>query len=148
MEHWKEEIKRLDKIRLDLGLNWNRMEKLTGVNRGQIKKMFEFTNIPSMELYFDVKIALENEFEVVFSEVQIDKPKSSIVAITSKTVVANVSVKKETASKIVAVQKNQKEIPKYEEKYQFQNNCDCHLVGSLFIRGKSGCKKTREEHKF
>ena len=27
-------------------------------------------------------------------------------------------------------------------------SCDCRMDGMLFIRGKSGCKKTKDEHKF
>ena len=29
-----------------------------------------------------------------------------------------------------------------------KNDCDCYMSGSLFLRGKSRCKKTKEEHKF
>ncbi len=68
MENWQIEIKRLDKIRLELGLNWNQLEKITNIDRGQLQRFFEFINIPSMKFYFDVKAALENEFEVKFKD--------------------------------------------------------------------------------
>ena len=71
MENWQVEIKRLDKMRLELGLNWNQLEKITDIARGQLKRFFEFTNVPSMKFYFDVKNALENEFEVKFKEFEI-----------------------------------------------------------------------------
>lgn len=78
MENWQIEIKRLDKIRLELGLNWNKLEKVTNIDRGQLKRFFEFTNVPSMKFYFDVKVALENEFEVKFKNI---KPSEEFVNI-------------------------------------------------------------------
>ena len=69
-ENWQVEINRLNKMRLDLGLNMNQVEKLTGVNRSRLKGFFEFTNIPSMKFYFDVKKALEIQFEVKFKDAE------------------------------------------------------------------------------
>jgi hypothetical protein len=69
MQNWQVEIKRLDKIRLQLGLNYNQLEKITQIDRGQLKRFFEFKNVSSMKFYFDVKVALEQEFEVKFVEI-------------------------------------------------------------------------------
>jgi hypothetical protein len=69
MQNWQVEIKRLDKIRLQLGLNYNQLEKITQIDRGQLKRFFEFKNVSSMKFYFDVKVALEQEFEVKFLEI-------------------------------------------------------------------------------
>lgn len=114
MENWKTEIKRLDVIREKLGLNWNQMEKLTGVNRQKIQRMFQLVNEPSLGFYLLMKTTLENQIKVVGKE------------------------KKESANKPI-VESN---LPK-EEKL-----CDCRMDGTLFLRGKSGCKKTKDEHKF
>ena len=66
MENWQLEMNRLNKMRLDLGLNWNQFGKLTGKNRELLKKYFEFRSIPSLKVYYELKTALENEFEVKF----------------------------------------------------------------------------------
>lgn len=64
MENWKTEIKRLDKLRESLGLNFNQLEGLTKINRGQLQRFFDMVNIPSMKFYFDVKDALESQIDV------------------------------------------------------------------------------------
>lgn len=64
MENWKKEIKRLDVIRLKLGLNFNQIEVLTGINRGKIGRFFNMVNEPSLGFYLDVKSCLENEIKV------------------------------------------------------------------------------------
>jgi len=114
MENWKTEIKRLDIIREKLGLNWNQMEKLTGVNRQKIQRMFQLVNEPSLGFYLLMKTTLENQIKVVGKE------------------------KKEAVSKEVSETKLPKEKP----------TCECRMDGMLFIRDKSGCKKTKDEHKF
>jgi len=120
MENWKVEIKRLDKIRVDLNLNWNQLEKLTSLNRGKIQRFFESEKNPSMKVYFDLKEVLENQQEVVFENVDAAEEKPSV------------------------------EVDLLDEyiKSKNQTTCDCRMSGNLFLRGKSGCKKTREEHKF
>jgi hypothetical protein len=118
MENWKKEIKRLDDIRLKLGLNFNQIEVLTGINRGKVGRFFNMVNEPSLGFYLDVRSCLENEIKVN------TKPKKEISPKEEKTFSA--------ATKEVA--------PK--------NDCDCYMSGTIFLRGKSGCKKTKEEHKF
>jgi hypothetical protein len=118
MEKWKKEIKRLNDIRLKLGLNFNQIEVLTGINRGKIGRFFNMINEPSLGFYLDVKMCLENEIKVNTKE--------------KKEVPAKVEKTSSTPIKEIA--------PK--------NDCDCYMSGSLFLRGKSGCKKTKEEHKF
>ena len=68
LENWEKEIKRLDKIRLDLGLTLYKTELLTGVKRGQLNGYFELKNIPSLKIYLSIKSALENAIEVKSSE--------------------------------------------------------------------------------
>lgn len=132
MENWKVEIKRLDAIREKLGLNFNQIQKLTGIDRAQVGGFFNMKNQPKMGFYLSIKDFLEKEIEV--------NPKEK------KEVVGVVSVDKKLAKKITKNQK--KAIPEFKENYQFQNDCDCKMDGMLFIRGKSGCKKTKDEHKF
>ena len=50
---------------------------------------------------------------------------------------------KSTLENQIKVIKERKEIAVLVE-----NNCDCKMDGMLFIRGKSGCKKAKDEHKF
>lgn len=61
MENWKKEIEKLEKIRVDLQINFNSLEKLTGVNRSQLKKMFTCLNMPGLELFLNVKNVLESQ---------------------------------------------------------------------------------------
>lgn len=102
MENWKVEVKRLDVIRENLGLNFYQLEKITKISRQKISRMFQMANEPSLGFYLEIKSALENQIKV-----------------HSK-----------------------------KEKKVSANGCDCKMSGGLFIRGKSGCKKTKEEHKF
>ena len=118
MEKWKKEIKRLDDIRLKLGLNFNQIEVLTGINRGKVGRFFNMVNEPSLGFYLDVKMCLESEIKVN------TKDKKEVPPKAEKTTSAPI---KEVAPK---------------------NDCECYMSGSLFLRGKSGCKKTKEEHKF
>jgi len=120
MENWKAEIKRLDVIREKLGLNWNQMEKLTGVNRQKIQRMFQLVNEPSLGFYLLMKTTLENQIKVV------GKEKKDAITTMEK---GNFEVATGT--------------PKKEEV-----SCDCRMDGMLFIRDKNGCKKTKDEHKF
>ena len=122
MEKWQTEINRLNKIRVDLDLNWNRLEKLTKINRAQLKKFFEFTNVPSMKFYFEVKSSLENEFMV--KEIE----------------------KLETDG---SLQKGN--VPKMENKPApptEKASCDCKLENGLLKRGKIKCTKSKAEHNF
>jgi hypothetical protein len=118
MEKWKKEIKRLNDIRLKLGLNFNQIEVLTGINRGKIGRFFNMVNEPSLGFYLDVKMCLENEIQV------------------------------NTRQKNESVPKMRNPPPAPIKEVAPKNDCDCYMSGSLFLRGKSGCKKTKEEHKF
>lgn len=118
MENWKKEIKRLDDMRLKLGLNFNQIEVLTGINRGKVGRFFNMINEPSLGFYLEVKTALENQIKVVVKESK-SAPKDKDLAIPPKAV--DVALK---------------------------NDCDCYMSGNIFLRGKSGCKKTKDEHKF
>lgn len=119
MEQWQLEIKRLDKIRLDLGLNWNQLEKITGKQRDLLQRYFDFKSVPGLKVYFEIKIALENEFEVRFpvEMVVINKPCSMGM------------------SELFLVSTD-------------DSDCDCKLENGLLKRGKIKCKKTKEEHNF
>jgi len=75
MKNWQTEIKRLDKIRLELELNWNKLEQITNIDRSQLKRFFDFKNVPSMKFYFNVKDALESQLKVKASE-ELGKSKS------------------------------------------------------------------------
>lgn len=119
MENWKQEINRLDKIRLDLGLNWYKLQILTGINRQQLQRCFELVNEPKLGFYLEIKSALENQIEV--------NPKPKKVSVPKAKNPPPKPTKKEVVSK---------------------NDCDCYMSGTLFLRGKSGCKKAKDEHKF
>lgn len=67
MEQWQIEIKRLDKIRLTLGLNYSKLQVLVNKDRGYLKRIFELQTVPSLSVYFELKNALENEHEVKFA---------------------------------------------------------------------------------
>lgn len=123
MENWQIEMNRLNKIRLDLGLNWNKFGKLVGKNRELLKKYFEFRSIPSMKVYFDLKTALENEFDVKIGEVVVpelldDRKEKSFIP------------------------------PKTSTRNTNYDACDCKLENGLLKRGKIKCKKTKAEHNF
>lgn len=57
---------------------------------------------------------------------------------------------KSTLENQIKVIKERKEIAPSEKEIAVlvENNCDCKMDGMLFIRGKSGCKKAKDEHKF
>ena len=63
-EKWKIEIKRLDKIRLRLGISFYKLESITGISRGNLQKILDTDVVPSLERYFVIKDALESEIEV------------------------------------------------------------------------------------
>lgn len=131
-EKWKSEIKRLDKIRLNLGLTSGKIEKRIGINRKQLDRIFACETQPGLGIYLTIKEFLENERDVVFAEVLVE-------GITSNNAV----------SKIETIIEKQKVIPEFKEDYQFQNDCDCKLdENGLLRRGKIKCKKSKEEHKF
>jgi len=144
MENWQIEMNRLNKIRLDLGLNWNKFGKLVGKNRELLKKYFEFRSIPSMKVYFDLKTALENEFEVKIGEVVVPEFPDNRNDYTTRTLSALNS------------QKDQKVIkdlealipPKTSTRNTNYDACDCKLENGLLKRGKIKCKKTKAEHNF
>lgn len=119
MENWKKEIKRLDAIRLKLGLNNNQIAVLTGIGRGNIGNFFSMSHEPKLGFYLKVKSVLENEIEVN------KKPKKEVHRD------GGVSVSEAI-----------------KEKAEPTNDCDCYMSGNIFLRGKSGCKKTKDEHKF
>ncbi len=124
MEQWKTEIKRLNKMRLDLGLNMNQLEKLTGVNRSRLKGFFEFTNEPRISFYFQIKDALENQIEVKFSE-------------EAKEYLDNYVPKEGN----VPIMEN-KPLPPPEKTF-----CNCKMEDNLFKRDKN-CKMKKQLHKF
>lgn len=139
MENWQIEIKRLDKIRLELGLNWNQLEKITLIDRGQLKRFFEFANVPSMKFYFDVKVALENEFEVKFGEVEIPDDGGLLIGQVPK--MENKPLPPKSKKGITA-----KEAA--ESIKEAISPCDCKLESGLLKRGKIACKKSKAEHNF
>ena len=124
MDNWKVEIKRLDNIRLELGLNFNQLEKLSGSNRQKIGRMFQMVNEPSLSFYLTIKSVLENHIKVVLKE------------------------KKETSASAI-----DKKLPKVKvgdgvgNVLKTESPCDCRMSGTLFIRAK-GCTKSKDEHKF
>ena len=125
MENWQTEIKRLDKMRLELGFNMNQVEKLTGVNRSRLKGFFEFTNIPSMKFYFDVKEVLENEFEVKFGDTEVHIEGGLLKGQVPK-------------------MENKPLPPKAKEAIP---TCNCKMEDNLFKRDKN-CKMKKQSHKF
>lgn len=135
MENWQVEIKRLDKMRLELGLNMNQLEKITDIDRGQLKRFFEFTNVPSMKFYFDVKDALEKEFEVKFADVEVHRDGSVSINLTARTLTAQNSIKAEKVFKYLGSKLTKKD-------------CDCKLENGLLKRGKIKCTLSKAEHKF
>lgn len=51
--------------------------------------------------------------------------------------------------KIIKSQEHQKNVPVFQDNYQFQNNCDCKLdENGLLRRGKMLCKKSKSQHDF
>jgi hypothetical protein len=120
MEKWKKEIKRLDDIRLKLGLNFNQIEVLTGINRGKVGRFFNMVNEPSLGFYLDVKNALEHQIDV------------------KKTIE---KVSKGNTPKM----RNPPQPPTKE--VALTNDCECRMSGTIFLRS-NGCKKTKDEHKF
>lgn len=123
MENWKVEIKRLDAIRTKLDLNYNQLEKLSGINRQKIARMFQMVNEPSLSFYLTIKSVLENKIKVVVNE------KKESIKLKPKIPLSPVSM-------IDAMIEKNKEKP-----------CDCRMSGTLFIRAK-GCTKSKDEHKF
>lgn len=75
---WQVEIKRLDKIRLDLELNFNNLELLTNINRSQLKKIFTLETNPSLKLYLDIRYALESQINVKSKVVKPKKEKKIV----------------------------------------------------------------------
>lgn len=125
MGNWKTEIKRLDVIREKLGLNWNQMEKLTGVNRQKIQRMFQLVNEPSLGFYLLMKTTLENQIKVVGKEKK-EVHRDGGVSVERIKRIEDLNIVYPTG----------------------EASCDCRMDGTLFLRGKSGCKKTKDEHKF
>lgn len=141
LEVWQIELNCLDKIRLELGLNWNQLEKLTGKSRNLLQKYFSFKSVPSLKVYFELKTALENEFEVKYSEVVApefpeDRKDYTLTAFFSKK-----SVKAEKGVSAKEAAERIKSIVSIE-------GCDCKIENGLFKRGKIKCSKTKAQHKF
>lgn len=72
LEDWELEIKRLDKIRLELGLNYNKLQNIIGINRAQLQRFFEFKNNPSLKLYFSIKNALDEEYKSFLADLEVE----------------------------------------------------------------------------
>lgn len=49
---------------------------------------------------------------------------------------------------VTVIEKKKFSSPKQQDTSVVDSNCDCRMDGMLFIRGKSGCKKAKDEHKF
>lgn len=165
LENWQIELKRLDKIRLELGLNWNKMESLTGINRGQLQRFFEFKNCPSMKLYFDVKDALESQMEVFIEEVHRDGG-SVIIAptfpkdrkdfafsdaykpIIDKNPKRGVSVIEEVFQRLSEEHGVDSNEEVKSSTFENLRDCDCKIENGLLKRGKIKCTKSKAEHKF
>ena len=124
MEPWQTEIKRLDKMRLELGLNFNKLEQLTTINRGQLKKIFNFTTVPSLKLYLEIQSALVSQMNVILNQSEGDG-----------------SLLEENVPKM-----ENKPLPPEEK--QNANECDCRLENGLLKRGKSKCKLSKAQHNF
>lgn len=85
MENWKVEIKRLDAIRTKLDLNYNQLEKLSGIPRGKIGNLFRLINEPSLSFYLTIKTILENQIKVVTKEKKEVVPPKEVVASVKST---------------------------------------------------------------
>lgn len=135
MENWKVEIKRLDTIREKLGLNFNQIQKLTGIDRAQVGGFFNMKNQPKMGFYLSIKDFLEKEIEVNQKEKK-EVHRDGGVSVSE----INKKEKKGSVPKMIN--------PPPPPLKKSETTCDCKMDGMLFIRGKSGCKKTKDEHKF
>ena len=124
MEPWQTEIKRLDKMRLELELNFNKLEQLTTINRGQLKKIFNFTTIPSLKLYLEIQSALVSQMNVILNQSEGDGSllEGNVPKMENK--------------------------PLPPEEKQNANECDCRLENGLLKRGKSKCKLSKIQHNF
>lgn len=134
-ENWKVEVKRLDAIREKLGLNFNQIQKLTGIDRAKIGGFFNMKNQPSLGFYLTVKGVLEKEIEVNTKEKK-EVHRDGGVSVSE----INKKEKKGSVPKMIN--------PPPPPLKKSETTCDCKMNGMLFIRGKSGCKKTKDEHKF
>lgn len=146
MENWKVEIKRLDTIREKLGLNFNQIQKLTGIDRAQVGGFFNMKNQPAMGFYLSIKDFLEKEIEV-------NQKEKKEVHRDGGVSVERIERIKKTKVKVGVKPKEYERVPTKIEHVEFSVGfekplCDCKMDGMLFIRGKSGCKKTKDEHKF
>jgi hypothetical protein len=137
MEPWQTEIKRLDKMRLELGLNFNKLEQLTTINRGQLKKIFNFTTIPSLKLYLEIQSALVSEMNVVLNQTKVDGSllEGNVPKMENKPLPP--SDKKGISGKEFA-----------DATKKAFNECDCRLENGLLKRGKVKCKLSKAEHNF
>jgi len=143
MEKWKIEVKRLDEIRLKLGLSYYQIEKSTGINRSKIGRFFNCDNEPGLGFYIEVKDFLESQVEVNKKE-EVSEIRN--VLKTARSTIRKIVPKVEFIDDIEQVKTP---IPKYKEDYQFQNDCECKLDDKgLLRRGKIKCTKRKEEHKF
>lgn len=151
MEKWQLEIKRLDKLRLDLGLNMSQMQKRTGIDRSRLKSFFEFKNIPSIKFYFEVRDFLEKEIEVKVAEVVAPEFPKHRKDDAKKRVSFREAANLQMESLKVPKEKFGREKP-IESVSDMgiigKQICDCKLENGLLKRGKIKCKKTKEEHNF
>lgn len=147
MENWQIEIKRLDKIRLELGLNWNKLEKITNIDRGQLKRFFEFTNVPSMKFYFDVKVALENEFEVKFGDVEVHRNGGVAIGKVPPATSTRNSNDVHPTRGVSFIETAKDKVALKVRKF-VNGTCDCKLENGLLKRGKIKCTLSKVEHKF
>lgn len=127
MEQWQIEIKRLDKIRLTLGLNYSKLQVLVNKDRGYLKRIFELQTVPSLSVYFELKMALENEFEVKFSKIE-------------PIPLRDISFMENAKEKVLP--------PKTPTRNTNYDACDCKLENGLLKRGKIKCALTKVEHQF
>lgn len=79
MEQWQKEIQKLQSVYSALEINYNRLEKHSGVNRAQLKRFFEMENVPSLKLFFQVKKSLEDLTQLSGGKNHFNKSQPAIV---------------------------------------------------------------------
>lgn len=60
MTNWESEIDKLESKRIDLGLNYNEIEKHLGIHRSMLQRFFNKNNEPKIGFYFKVRDFLES----------------------------------------------------------------------------------------
>lgn len=59
MENWEKEVNKLELIRVKLNVNFNELQKITGINRSHLSKFFSCKNVPTLKMFMYVKSVLE-----------------------------------------------------------------------------------------